>query len=226
MIISSLALFGLFFIPIYFFSRYRNPETKFNAIVHTTFMVAGAGLLFSMFDVHTSKTSENTVVSTIDYQEVNVTEFQYRNELLYLQLRKDESLAHSEIQDLTEELTNIIENIETNLISKSNKISFEQAKDLSYIDLINPNDFSAVKIYFGDAKGDYSYINLINSIEEYNLQIEELDTVGILRTIDISNLKMKETFLSIVLSNLVDIKIQILSNENSYLCYQKGINSI
>ena len=48
MLQSGLAIFTLVFVPIYFFTRFKDPNTKFNAIVHSTFMVAGAGMLYAL----------------------------------------------------------------------------------------------------------------------------------------------------------------------------------
>ena len=48
---SSLLVFMLLFIPSYFILTFKNPETKFNAIINTTFMVAGAGMLFALINL-------------------------------------------------------------------------------------------------------------------------------------------------------------------------------
>ncbi len=45
---SSLAVFVLIFVPLYFFTRFKDPDTKFNAIIHSTFMIAGAGMLYAL----------------------------------------------------------------------------------------------------------------------------------------------------------------------------------
>ncbi len=57
---SSLLVFMLVFIPIYFVVRYRDPETKFNAIINTTFMIGAAGILFALIDLGYSKKTMDT----------------------------------------------------------------------------------------------------------------------------------------------------------------------
>lgn len=52
---SSLLVFMLVFIPIYFIVKFKDPETKFNAIINTTFMVGAAGMLFALIRLHPSK---------------------------------------------------------------------------------------------------------------------------------------------------------------------------
>ena len=48
---SSLLVFVLIFIPIYFIVKYREPESKFNAIINTTFMIGAAGMLFALINL-------------------------------------------------------------------------------------------------------------------------------------------------------------------------------
>jgi len=48
LLFSSLLVFMVVFIPIYFIIKYKNPETKFNAIINTTFMLAAAGMMFAL----------------------------------------------------------------------------------------------------------------------------------------------------------------------------------
>ena len=45
----------LLFIPVYFVVKFRDPETKFNAIIHTTFMIGAAGMLFALVNLGYSK---------------------------------------------------------------------------------------------------------------------------------------------------------------------------
>ncbi len=54
-IFSCLSIFSLVFIPIYFISNYKNPETKFNAIINTTFMIASVGMIFALLNLGNSK---------------------------------------------------------------------------------------------------------------------------------------------------------------------------
>ena len=45
---GGLGLFLIVVVPIYFFSRYKDPDTKFNAIIHSIFMIAGVGMIFAL----------------------------------------------------------------------------------------------------------------------------------------------------------------------------------
>lgn len=52
---SSLLVFMIVFIPIYFIVKFKDPETKFNAIINTTFMIGAAGMLFALIGLRPSK---------------------------------------------------------------------------------------------------------------------------------------------------------------------------
>lgn len=57
---SSLLVFMIVFIPIYFIVKYRDPESRFNAIINTTFMVGAAGMLFALINLHGPKNTHNS----------------------------------------------------------------------------------------------------------------------------------------------------------------------
>jgi len=64
LMISALLGFVILFIPTYFIINYRNPETKFNAIINTTFMVGAAGMLFALINLGYSNEHMDSVKET------------------------------------------------------------------------------------------------------------------------------------------------------------------
>ena len=69
LMLSSLLTFMIVFIPVYFIVKYRNPESRFNSIINTTFMVACAGMLFALIDLSGFK--EKQTLGTQQKIEVN-----------------------------------------------------------------------------------------------------------------------------------------------------------
>jgi len=47
---ASLLVFVFLYIPAYFIVNYRNPESKFVAVINTAYMVAAAGMLFALIN--------------------------------------------------------------------------------------------------------------------------------------------------------------------------------
>lgn len=219
---GSLGVFALIYVPLYFFTRFRNPESKFNAIVNTTFMIAGSGLLFGMVNLKNSSSYENSIDAMEAYQEENAIEMEKSNTAIYEEL-KSESKDAVRINELTDGLEKALSDIKAHLISKSEGISQETARKMQVNEILKPNDFKVIHQHFTHARGELSYAGLKDAIENYNQGIAGLSDSDILRPIEIEGLLMENTTLSVVLNELLDIRIQVLANENSYLCLQKGI---
>jgi len=80
----SLIIFLLIFIPFYFFTRFKNPETKFNAIIHSVFMVAGAGMLYALLYSGPSQKHqdhENNHTKIIHVEDISPTTTKYISRL-------------------------------------------------------------------------------------------------------------------------------------------------
>lgn len=219
LVLGSIGLFGFLFIPIYFITRYRNIETRFNSIVHTTFMIAGTGLIFAMINLKPSRDVMESVESKAQFQEENVNQFQNQNNDLFAMISDNDGKVKG-LRESTSNVLTAIHNIKYNLISKSEKITFEEAAKIDFEDLSNPNDTRVIHNHFTHAKNEYSYSEFSKAIDRYN---ESIKGYEFLRKVDITKLQMERTMLSVVLMDLTDVEIQILSNENSYLCYQKGL---
>jgi hypothetical protein len=223
LIISSLAIFTFVFIPIYFFSRYRNPETKFNAIIHSTFMIAAAGLLFSLINLKTSHNVTASVESMDLFQDSNLEQLKENNAALYAEISHDSSKELEKFQEITAQLLKRMRDIKANLIAQSNKIPIEKAENMTLADVQHPNDMRVIHEHFEEAKGELSYDGFKEAVQQYNDGISDFDAANVIRPVDIEELQMTHTMLSVVLNELVDIEIQVLANENSYLSLSKGL---
>lgn len=218
---GSLALFGLVFIPIYFFVRYKDPELKFNTAINTVFMIAAAGMLFALTNLGYSKSYENNLKTAHKIQLDNIAQIEAAN----TDLKSELSEQHSDIELLTESSTNLIQEIDgirVNLIAHSENISESEAAKISILEIRHPDDFKVVEKHFEKANGNLSHQYLLDQIVAYNNTIQSIERNTILRKIDLDQTQLIKTSLSVLLNSLTAIKLQILSNENSYLCFQKG----
>lgn len=71
LMLTSLLVFILVFIPIYFVVKYKDPETKFNAIINTAFMIGAAGMLFALINLGYSKNTEQLKEEVEEYQQIS-----------------------------------------------------------------------------------------------------------------------------------------------------------
>ena len=217
---GSLGLFGLIFIPLYFITRYRNPETRFNAAIHSTFMTAAAAILFALIDLRPSYPVQKSVESLNEYQETNIARIKASNTVIYFELESSKLLKESSAK-IDEKITAI----RTNLITQSNIKHNVSKGGESLRDTRNPDDVRIIVEYFQVSNDELSYNALVNEIKEYNNVLGSLNDSISLRAIDISKVQMENTILSVVLLELVDIQLQVAMNENSYLSFQKGARS-
>lgn len=220
---GALALFSFVFIPVYFITHYRAEETRFNAIVNTTFMVAGAALFFAMISLRTSKNVDSSVRSLETSQANHITQIGLRSEGIYQDLKETSSSDTKNLKQATESLNGTILSIMANLIAKSNGISFEKAKSLGLKDVNNMNDDIVVRNEFTNANGEFSHKALVSAINDYNAKLEQLSPQSILQPLNPNSAMITETILSVVLIELTNIRARVYSNEYNFLCYQQGI---
>ncbi len=214
---GSFLAFFVFFIPAYFFTKIRVPENKFNVIIQTTCMIAGCGMLFALFNLKGSKHIEDSVYSMDNFQVENVINLEIQNNLIFQNLAVANDPDLKEFRSITEQLNAQINSIHTNLIAQSNQISVDKARKLTSKDLQNPNDSKVIAAHFEKPLDELSYTGLVKSVEAYNAQLSSFKTPNALRLIPIDKLQMTNTIISVVLHQLKDIQVQLLSNENSFL---------
>lgn len=222
---GSLGVFALIYVPLYFFTRYRNPETKFNAIVNTTFMIAGAGLFFGMINLKNSQNVEDSVAAMDDFQIKSSKQIESSSDAIYSDLAKADEGEFTAFQTVTYNFLNHLDQTRSFLIARSNGQELAEGELLYYKDLKNPNDNQVIKKSFENDSETFSYQSFLQAVDTYNKEVNKFNQEGILRNIDIEGLQMTNTIISVVIQNLNAIQIQALSNENSYLCLQKGLLS-
>jgi hypothetical protein len=92
----ALGLLLLVFIPLYFFSGIRNPETKVNTIITTIILIAAGGMLFAL----TSLKSSTQVYIAKMHNYIQGEELLTRMQMI----KKDSLIQNSEIENLSKEI--------------------------------------------------------------------------------------------------------------------------
>jgi hypothetical protein len=221
---SFLAFFALF-IPVFFVIRYRQPDKRFNAIVQTTFMVAACGMLFALVNLGPSRNIAASVESLDTFQESNLKQMEQTNATIYAKVGMQTSEEVTQFRQVSADLSGKITAIKAQLIALSNEVSLEKAKELSIRDLKRPDDFHVVEHHFEKGDSETSYAGFKLAIAAYNnylVENKELIDENIAHSIDVGELQMTKTALSVVLHELIDIQMQVLMNERALLNYHRG----
>ncbi len=206
-------LFG--YIPLYYFTRIRRAELRFNTTINTVLMMACGGMMYALFNLHPSTGLQGSINASYDFMNNNSTELVKANTNLFTKLSDKQEVK--EFHQTSTQLFNKIADIKAHLIAKTDAIPIEKAKNLSLSEVQSGNDNSMVRNLFENGTGEYSLANLKSEIEVYNNKVSSSFPGQKEKVIAIEKLQLQNTILSVLLQELSQIQLQIATTENSYL---------
>jgi hypothetical protein len=86
-------VFTFIYVPIYFFTRVKRPELRFNASVNAVLMLACGGIFYSLFDLSYSRAFSDQMTDTNTYMHENSERLISSNERLYSLEEKSEEAS-------------------------------------------------------------------------------------------------------------------------------------
>jgi hypothetical protein len=218
--ICSILIMIFIFLPIYFFTGIRNPETKINTITSSVLIILGCGLLLTLIRSPRSSYVTNVRI-THDYllsQQVLKTEMQ-------LSLKKhDTTITNNLINETANKIVLNIENLKSFILEtetgyKTIDNNFEKKGIIIEEHGYNENPF------YSDANTFKNYELLRNQINSYNNLLKSNVTELIYSVptqntfIDVSNPNNFKTYTTTSLLNqMTHLQLLILQN-------QKALNS-
>lgn len=144
MMLSSTVIFTFIYVPLYFFTRVRRAELRFNTIVNSVMMMACGGIFFSLFDLSFSQEFEKQMVENHTYLHQNSERlFESNNRLLISDLENAKVLhtasnaVNARIEKVSARIVkfNTTSNLTNDLAELENAI-------IQYNELGNQNEFS------------------------------------------------------------------------------------
>jgi len=212
---SSIGVFVLLFIPVFFVNGYKQVEKRFNTIISSFLMLVGASLLFAITTLGMSYAVETSLYAVNNRLNDNTKTITKLNQEIFSKYADDKNA--NKIHTSTENLFLEIERIKIYLISKTEDIDEEAASILSLEEFSRSGDGSEVHTFLY-GKGNYTYTKYKALIADYNETLKDL----IALPIQIEEKTPFATTLAIFIHQLTQIQLQIAINENSYLNYVKG----
>ena len=215
LILSSLSAFILVFVPTYFITKVRRAELKFNTTVNSVLMMACGCLLFALFGMGNSNTYLEHTTATQGYLLERVQKMDEANEVMSTGLEdfKDYDELHTSSRALFEK----IDDIKVNLIALAENVSLEKAEKIAPNELAHPDDFLVGLDGFVHAKGDLSKESLLNQIDQYNSLVSAKYPDQKEKVLAVDKLQLERSSISILLSEMTQIQLQLATNENVYL---------
>lgn len=110
LMLGGTIIFTFIYVPIYFITRIRRPELKFNTIVNSVMMVACGGIFFAMFNLGGSKDYDNYIHSQNEIMHQSTLVIFNVNDQMYVASESNElaSQLHSETKGVNVEIQSII----------------------------------------------------------------------------------------------------------------------
>lgn len=210
----GLALFVFGYVPLYFITRIRREELRFNTTVNSVLMMGCGGMLFALVNLGVSNNANLGMNDSLVFLEGSSKQLTFENSQLVASVDNNEqiTLLHQESVKLIE----LIDAIQWNLIAQSEHTSVDVVKSRGKLELKNPHNGYVVQ-NFNKGDGEYSFANLKKAIDQYNDLQAFLFKSEEQSILSIDNLSLDDTVVSKVVFSLGQIKQQVAINE------QKGI---
>lgn len=166
MLQSGLMTFTFLYVPVYFLTRFRRPELRFNTIINSVLMFACGGLLFAMYNLNKTKTD----LANRDYYQLLTEEVRKLEKPVHVKL---DSTALMKFREELTLLETSIREFKTSIIRRSGKIpakKYAELKEWEAYDYM-PNDQTVKQVM-----NDQLYVqwaNIRSDIRTLNEQIEK-----------------------------------------------------
>ena len=146
MLLSSTVIFTFVYVPVYFFTRVKRAELRFNTIVNSVMMMACGGIFFSLFDLSFSHEFEKQMVENHTYLHENSDRlFESNNRLINSDLEHTKEL-HSVSDDVNNNIEEVVAKIvkNRNTANLNNELNALQEAISKYSTLSKEKEFSEI----------------------------------------------------------------------------------
>lgn len=206
MMFTGLTSFTFIYTPVYFLSRVRRPELKFNTIVNTVLMLGCGGLLFAMMNTNKQKTDDANQ-SFYKLLSSEMESMAYQNQVNLDSVKKVEFI-HS-----LDKLNQQVLELKTQIFrtsSKISKIEFSKLNETEAYALL-PND-QLVKQVMSDEM-HLKWATILSDLRGLNMQIDEklpANTSNLKISIKSSDLEFATTKVGVQQLTVIQMHLRLL----------------
>jgi hypothetical protein len=210
MMFSGLTTFIFGYVPLYFITRIRRPELRFNTIVNAVLMMACGGMLYALQDLGYSTKTTNDYATYYKYIDKSKENIVNANLEIYKKIdtsKTEVAMLRNQTKSLVQLIDEIKQNLNAEVLGKnknSKKTRLDKQKGAHH-----------TKNLFFKSKGELSYEVLKSKVAEYNNFISKYTTTE--KQIDIDILSENEPIYNVLVDILNQVQLQIANNENALL---------
>ena len=206
---SGLAGFTFLFVPLYFITRVRRPELRFNTIINSVLMLASGGLLFAMMNLSKGKVDE---ASKLHYKAL-VEEVQKLEVPVSVQLDSSTRIKWS---DELMDIYSSIKELKTAILRRSGKIPVHEMESLkeweAYDYMLNDQLVKQVMTdemmtQWTTIKADLRTINslIVSKFPEHKnlqFQVDEMELLNSTTKVGLEELTLIQLHLQVLKNNM------------------------
>lgn len=212
---SGLTLFIFAYIPLYFITRIRRPGLALQTSVNAALMMACGGMLYALYNLGYSNKVQESLIASHKFMESNYAHFKEANSELEKYI--PDSVPENDMYGQSILLLGKITDIKTNMVAASEQISLEEAAKFDVTQLSNHQDAGIVKRKFELETGPLGYQALMQDIKKYNEFMLEFYPDQEEKRIAVEKLQLTGTTNAILIQQLTQLQLHIVSAQNSYL---------
>lgn len=213
LMVSGIGTFVFIYVPLYFFTRVRRPDIRFNTIVNSVLMMSVGGMLFAMINISSNQKLSHSIILSQEAIDSRKTELWLKNDSIYHNIENKDAQAY---HHHTLRLRKYIDGIKVHLMMTENPtMTKDEALNLKQRNIRFPNDQRLVSHGFTTTRDTYSPENLLKEVELYNQALAKFNFNS--SEVQLKDFDLENTITSLFLTDLNQIQYQIAVNEYGYL---------
>ncbi|MCG9879276.1 MAG: hypothetical protein MH472_01625 [Bacteroidia bacterium] len=212
---GSVTVFLFGYIPLYYFTRIRRAESRFNTNINTILLVAWGGMTYALFNLHNSSKTSIMLLESLEVMEAANKQISLDNSELskHAALKIDSNALYVSAENLIK----YIQDIKLNLIAETANKPLQEASIIDASEFSSGNDKLKPTTFFEDDKHALSKAHLISELEAFNRQLDLVQTDKNGLSIPTEKLSFQSLSIIDILEQLSFIQFQVASVQNIVL---------
>lgn len=204
-------IFG--YIPLYFITRIRRPELRFNTIVNSVLMMACGGMLYGLYNLKSTQEINEKLMAGQVYLDGSVDILRASNEVAF----QNPEVSRSPYVESARQTLTFLDSCKIHLIMILEQMPEDQAARFNITDLNSPLDTDRTGMFFQNPEQPFGAVPLMKELTRYNEKVVELFGPETEKRLPIEALNFHQVQALTALQQLTQMEWQIQSSLNAWL---------
>lgn len=204
-------IFG--YIPLYFITRIRRPELRFNTIVNSVLMMACGGMLYGLYNLKSTQEINEKLMAGQVYLDGSVDILRTSNEVAL----QNPEVSHSPYAECARQTLTFLDSCKIHLIMAVEQIPVSEAAMFDPRALNSPLDTDRAGRFLQNPEQPFGAASLMKELTRYNEKVVELFGPETEKRLPIEALNFHQVQALTALQQLTQMEWQIQSSLNAWL---------